>query len=47
MRRLLLVLPLLLAACATEPPLEARLQPLVGKTEAELVADARRADRDL
>jgi hypothetical protein len=37
MRRLLLILPLLAASCATEPPLEARLQPLVGKTEAELV----------
>ncbi|MFC7472953.1 hypothetical protein ACFQS7_01205 [Dankookia sp. GCM10030260] len=37
MRHLLLFLPLLLAACATEPPLEVRLQPLVGKTEAELV----------
>ena len=37
MRRLLLALPLLAAGCATEPPLEARLQPLVGKTEAELV----------
>lgn len=37
MRRLALLLPLLLAACATEPPLEVRLQPLVGKTEAELV----------
>ena len=37
MRRLLLLLPLLLGACATEPPLEVRLQPLIGKTEAELV----------
>jgi hypothetical protein len=37
MRRWLLVLPLLLGACATEPPLEARLQPLVGRSEAELV----------
>ena len=37
MRRCLLLVPLLLAACATEPPLEVRLQPLVGKTEAELV----------
>lgn len=37
MRRLLLLLPLLLAGCATEPPLEVRLQPLVGKTETELV----------
>ena len=37
MRRLLLLLPLLLGACETEPPLEVRLQPLVGKTEAELV----------
>lgn len=37
MRRCLLLLPLLLAACATEPPLEVRLQPLVGKTEVELV----------
>ena len=36
MRRWLL-LPLLLGACATEPPLEVRLQPLVGKTEVELV----------
>jgi hypothetical protein len=37
MRRLLFLLPLALAACATEPPLETRLQPLVGRTEAELV----------
>ena len=36
MRRWLPVL-LMLAACASEPPLEVRLQPLVGKTEAELV----------
>jgi hypothetical protein len=35
--RLLLLLPLVVAACATEPPLAVRLQPLVGKTEAELV----------
>ncbi|RAI59305.1 hypothetical protein [Roseicella frigidaeris] len=32
-----LLLPLLLAACASEPPIEVRLQPFVGKTEAELV----------
>lgn len=32
-----LLLPLLLAACANEPPIEVRLQPFVGKTEAELV----------
>ncbi|TCZ64485.1 hypothetical protein [Roseicella aquatilis] len=37
MRRWLLLLPLLLGACATEPPLDVRLQPLVGKSEAELV----------
>src|SRR3712207_6072028 len=36
LRRLLPILPLL-AACATEPPLETRLQPYVGRTEAELV----------
>jgi len=36
MRRLLLMLPLL-AGCAQDPPLEVRLQPLVGKTEKELV----------
>ena len=36
-RRVLLTLPLL-AACATEPPLEVRLHPYVGKPEAELVA---------
>jgi hypothetical protein len=35
--RLVLLLPLVVAACATEPPLDVRLQPLVGKTEAELV----------
>ncbi|NOG72937.1 hypothetical protein HJG45_21455 [Roseicella sp. DB1501] len=32
-----LLLPLLLGACATEPPIEVRLQPFIGKTEAELV----------
>ncbi|MDO9710986.1 hypothetical protein [Paracraurococcus lichenis] len=37
MRRLLFLTLLALAACAQEPPLEARLQPLVGRTEAELV----------
>ncbi len=39
MRRLLLLLPLLLIACAAEPPLETRLQPLVGRSEAELVTE--------
>ncbi|MCO6420010.1 hypothetical protein JYK14_28205 [Siccirubricoccus sp. KC 17139] len=37
MKRLALLLPLL-AACAQEPPLEARLAPLVGQSEAVLIA---------
>lgn len=38
MRRWLLLLPMLLAACAQEPPLEVRLQPFVGQSEASLVS---------
>jgi hypothetical protein len=37
MRKLLLGALLALAACAQEPPLEVRLQPFVGRSEAELV----------
>ncbi|WP_149539820.1 hypothetical protein [Siccirubricoccus phaeus] len=37
MKRLLLLLPLL-AGCAREPPLEARLAPLVGQPESALLA---------
>jgi hypothetical protein len=38
MRRLCLMLLPLLAGCAIEPPLETRLQPFVGQSEAALVA---------
>ncbi len=38
MRRVLLVLPLLLAACATGPSLQERLAPFVGRSEGDLVA---------
>lgn len=37
MRWLAVLLPLLTAACAQEPPLEAQLQPFIGQSEAALV----------
>ena len=39
MRRILLLLPLLLAACAQGPTLEQRLSTFVGRSEGDLVAE--------